>query len=215
MIVADPACTTTVPFPHLCRCPVAVLGTVPLRAWRLTGIFNLRTDRQLDQSFGQRRVLMSGADSFAAQRSKQRLKDKVVDQSRLMEAHLMLGRVDVDIHLTGIQLDIEHISGETIGRQQLIIGLTNGVVDELVAHHPAVDIGVLQVVLRSCPLRGCQPAPQTHVAMLALHRQRMVHEGGSADGGKAALLLRHGIGGFVLAHHLAVVAQDQGGIEAG
>ena len=132
-----------------------------------------------------------------------------------METHLVLGGMDVHIHLTGIQLDVEHIGGEAAGGQQLVISLTDGVVDELVAHHAAVYIGILQIVLRPGPRRQRQPAPQTHVAVLALHRQRVVHEGGAADGGEAALLLRHRIGGLVLAHHLAVMAQDQGDVEAG
>ncbi len=127
----------------------------------------------------------------------------------------MLGRVNVDIHLTGIQLDIEHIGCKAVGGQQLVIGLTNGMIDEFVAHHPAIDIGVLQIVLRSGALGGRQPAPQPHVAVLALDSQCMVHEWGTANGSKTPFLLRHRIGSLVLAHHLAVVAQDQGDIEAG
>ena len=88
-------------------------------------------------------------------------------------------------------------------------------IDELVPHHAAIDIGVLQVVLRPGSCRGGQPAPQPHVAVFARYRQGMVHEGGTADGGEAALLLRHRVGRLVLTHHLAVVAQDQGSVEAG
>ena len=132
-----------------------------------------------------------------------------------MKTHLVLGRMDVDVHLTRIQLDVEHVGREPVGRQQFVIGLANGVVDELVAHHAAVDIGVLQIVLRSGAGGRGQPAPQPHVAVLALHRQRVVHEGRAAHRGEPALLLRHRVGGLVLAHHLAVVAQDQGDVEAG
>ncbi|MNH02862.1 hypothetical protein D3C79_621080 [compost metagenome] len=202
------------PFPHLPRRgrgPVAVLGAVPLRAGRLAGVLYLRAGRQLDLTLGQR----LGGRGLAAQGGEQGLEDEVVHQAGLVEAHLVLGRVDVHIHLVRIQLDVEHIGGEAVGRQQLVIGLADGMIDELVAHHAAIDVGVLQIVLRPGPRRQRQPAPQAHVAVLALHRQGVVHEGGATDGGEAALLLRHRVGGLVLAHHLAVVAQDQGAVEAG
>ncbi|MNF67779.1 hypothetical protein D3C84_496040 [compost metagenome] len=200
------------PFPHLPRWgSVAVLGAVPLRAGRLAGVLYLRAGRQLDLTLGQR----LGGRGLAAQGGEQGLEDEVVHQAGLVEAHLVLGRVDVHIHLVRIQLDVEHIGGEAVGRQQLVIGLADGMIDELVAHHAAIDVGVLQIVLRPGPRRQRQPAPQAHVAVLALHRQGVVHEGGATDGGEAALLLRHRVGGLVLAHHLAVVAQDQGAVEAG
>ncbi|MNF67117.1 hypothetical protein D3C84_489230 [compost metagenome] len=201
--------------PRLGGGSVAVLGTIPLGARRLAWILYLRAGRQLDQSLGEGLVLLAGSRPFPAQGGKERLEDEVVNEPRLMETHLVLGGMDVHIHLTGIQLYVEHIGGEAAGGQQLVIGLADGVVDELVAHHAAVHIGILQIVLRSGPRGQRQPAPQAHVAVLALHRQRVVHEGGAADGGEAALLLRHRIGGLVLAHHLAVVAQDQGDVEAG
>ena len=191
-----------------------MFGTVPLGARRLTRIGDLRAARQLDLGLGQ--GCIGGAPCpVLAQGGKQRLEDEIVDETRLMETHFVLGRMDVDIHLAGIQLDIKHIGREAIGGQQLVIGLANGVIDELVPHHAAIDIGVLQVVLRPGPCRSGQPAPQPHVAVFARYRQGMVHEGGAADGGKAALLLRHRVGRLVLAHHLAVVTQDQGGVEAG
>ena len=36
-----------------------------------------------------------------AQGGKQRLEDEIVDETRLMETHFVLGRMDVDIHLAG------------------------------------------------------------------------------------------------------------------
>jgi hypothetical protein len=45
------------------------------------------------------------------QHAQHALIDKVMHQTRLMETHLMLGRMDVHIHLMRVDLQIKHKAG--------------------------------------------------------------------------------------------------------
>ena len=82
-------------------------------------------------------------------------------QPRLVKAHFMLGRMDVDIHLVRIDLKIEHKSGLLIGPELIFAGLANGMVNQAVAHHAAIHIAILNIGKRSgVALRIGDPATQ-------------------------------------------------------
>jgi len=70
-------------------------------------------------------------------------------QPRLVKAHFMLGRVNVNIHLVRVDLQIEHKSGLLIGPKLIFAGLANGMVYQPVAHHAAIHIAVLNIGKRS------------------------------------------------------------------
>ncbi len=60
-----------------------------------------------------------------------------------MKAHFMLGRVNVDIHLMRIDLQIEHVSGLLVILKLGLESLADSVINQLVAHHPAIDVAIL------------------------------------------------------------------------
>ena len=80
-----------------------------LVASRGDAVLRHRARRRRVVFFRQRRV------KLLLQYAQYALVDKVVHQARLMETHLMLGRVDVYIHLMGIDLQIQH-------KRRLLIG---------------------------------------------------------------------------------------------
>ena len=55
--------------------------------------------------------------------------DKVMHQTRLVETNFMLRRVDVDIHLVRIDLQIKHKCRLLVGPQLIFAGLTNRMID--------------------------------------------------------------------------------------
>ena len=71
--------------------------------------------------------------------------DKIVHQARLMKTHFMFGRVDVHIHLMRIYLQVQHKSRLLIGPQFVFTGLTNRVINQAIAHHPPIDVAILNL----------------------------------------------------------------------
>ena len=57
----------------------------------------------------------------------------------------MLGRMDVNINLMRVDFQIKHKRRLLIRAELIFTGLTNGVVDQTVAHHAAVDVAILDL----------------------------------------------------------------------
>lgn len=86
-----------------------------------------------------------------------------------METHLMLGRVDVYIHLMGIDLQIQHKRRLLIGPQLVFTGLADSMVDQPIAHHPPVNVAILNFRQRRGGMQRIgDPAAQGQIAMLPL-----------------------------------------------
>ena len=71
--------------------------------------------------------------------------DEVVHQTRIPEAHLVLGRVHIDIHAARIELQEQHIRRVAAVEQDIGIGLPDRVRHAAVAHRAAVDVEILLV----------------------------------------------------------------------
>ena len=65
----------------------------------------------------------------------------------ITEAHLMLGRVHIDIDHRRIDFQKQHKGRMTTIKQHVAVGLTHRMGDQLVAHHTTVHIEILQVGL--------------------------------------------------------------------
>ena len=93
-------------------------------------------------------------------------------QTRLMEAHLMLGGVDVNIDLMRVDLQIKHKSRLLIGPKLVFTGLTNGVVNEAVTHHAAVHVAILDLSEGRAArgLRAGAPGGRGHRRVARVHR---------------------------------------------
>ncbi len=100
-----------------------------------------------------------------------------------------------------------------IAAQLFLIGLANSMVDQLIAHHAAVYVAVLQLADLTRASRIGHPAAQRQIAMLPFYFQRMIHKGGAADSAQTPQLLAFLRGGAVLTHQLAVMGQGNGDIE--
>ena len=126
----------------------------------------------------------------------------------------MLGRMDVHIHLMRVDVQIKHESRLLIGPELVFAGLANGVIDETVAHHAAVDVAILDLRKRSAArVRIGYPAAQRQIAVLPLNGQRLFQKRGPANGAQPTLFLSTFCHRAILTHHLAVVAEVDGDIE--
>ena len=59
----------------------------------------------------------------------------------------MLGWMNVDIHQHRIEFQIEHIGRMTPVKQDIPVGLANGMRYQLVAHHASIDKKMLHIGL--------------------------------------------------------------------
>src|SRR5699024_4578118 len=82
-----------------------------------------------------------------AQRTMQTGEQKVVYQAPIAEAHLMLGRVHIDIDYRRVDFQVEHKDRVTAAKQHITVSLTNGVSHQPVTYHPTIDKEVLVIGL--------------------------------------------------------------------
>ena len=112
-----------------------------------------------------------------------------------------------------IDLQIQHVSGLLIVLQLILIGLTNGVIDQAIAHHAAVDVAVLHFTQLARPGRIRHPAADAQIAVLPVDVQRMLQKRRTADAAQTALVLALFFRRPVLADQFAVVAEVDRHIE--
>jgi len=84
-----------------------------------------------------------GADAGIAKRLADGANDQAAHQTGIAEAHIGLGRVDIDVDDGRIERQEQHSYRMPVTRQHVGEGATDGTGDQLVAHRPAVDIGIL------------------------------------------------------------------------
>jgi len=73
----------------------------------------------------------------------QRTEQKVMHAAAVAKSHLVLGGMDIDIHLSGIQLHKQGVGGMAVVVEHVPVGLAHRVGHHLVANHPAIDKKVL------------------------------------------------------------------------
>ncbi|MNM52975.1 hypothetical protein D3C81_640660 [compost metagenome] len=107
---------------------------------------------------------------LACQAALHRVIDELVHRARLAEAHFDLGRVHVDVDHLRRQVQAQHVRREAVAMQDVLIGAAHGVVEQLVAHKPAVDEEILLV--RPPPGRRGQPREAIEVQRAGFLVQR-------------------------------------------
>ena len=135
-------------------------------------------------------------------------------QAAVVKAHLVLGRMHVDVHRRRVEFQKKHVGWVAAVIQDIVIGLPDGVGDDLVAHNAPVDVEVLQVGLAARKRRQADPAPQAQSRRALLQRQRVFQKGGAADQADAAALFQLARRGAQIAHHALVVAQAEMHVES-
>jgi hypothetical protein len=95
--------------------------------------------------------------ALPAQGLLQGMKHELVYRLALTEAHLGLGRVDIDVDAFGRQFQEQGIGRVALVMQDIAIRLAHRVVEQLVAHETAIDVTGTGYRRR----RGCRPAVRT------------------------------------------------------
>ncbi len=153
--------------------------------------------------------------AYIGQRTVQGAVEEVVHHAAVAKAHLVLGRMDVDVHRRRVDFQEQHEGRMPAVEQHVAVGLAHRVGDQLVAHHAPVDVEILQVRLAAREGRQADPAPQAQAATFDLDGQRLLEEGRATDRGHAARAADVVPGLMQAEHGLAVVAQMECHIETG
>ena len=95
-----------------------------------------------------------GAVAGGGERVAQRADDQPAHQAGVAEAHLGLGRMDVDVDLLGRPVEKQRHDRMAVARQDVLIGAAHRADQQLVAHRPAVDEEIL--VARQAAVEGRQ-----------------------------------------------------------
>lgn len=90
-------------------------------------------------------LLRRHARAGISQRVLQRAVDEVMHQPRITKAHLVLGRVHVDINAGRVELKEQHIGRLATVVQHVAVSHLHRMGDTAVAHRTAVDVQVLLV----------------------------------------------------------------------
>ena len=110
--------------------------------------------------------------------------DEVVDEAGLAEADFGLGGVDVDVDLLRGHLEEEEDDGEDGGRDDVAVGLGEGVEDELVADEALVDEDVDGVAIELLQLGLGDEAGEAEVAGVGRACSRRRASRGAVRGGR-------------------------------
>ncbi|MNT10336.1 hypothetical protein D3C72_1451610 [compost metagenome] len=73
-------------------------------------------------------------------------------QTRLVEAHFMLSRMDVNVHLMWIDFQIQHKRRLLIRAEFIFASLADRMVYQAIAHHAAIDVAILN--FSQCRVHG-------------------------------------------------------------
>jgi hypothetical protein len=144
------------------------------------------------------------------QRLLHRAPHRLVQRAAVAEAHLDLGRVHVDVHAVGRQLQEEHVARLAAAVQLVLVGRAHRVRDQPVAHVAAVDE---QVLLVGPAARRLGPAD----AALQLQRPvagRQRAAGGDEVGAQHVGQPRRGLGRAPLGGQPAVVPDREAHVRA-
>ncbi len=106
-------------------------------------------------------------------------------QATVAKAHFVLGRMHVDVHCRGVQIQVENISGVATVVEHILIGLTHRVGHQLIFDGAPVDVKVLEVRLAARESRPRHPPPQLKPRTFEIDKQGVVHKRGAANLGDA------------------------------
>ncbi len=112
---------------------------------------------------------------------------EIMHQSRIPEPHFVLGGMNVHIHLLRGHLQEQNERGVPSGIETLLVGLSNGMVDQPITDDTTVEIEILQIGLAASEIRRGQPPPQPQSRRREIGVERMMHEGLATEPPQAAL----------------------------
>src|SRR5690606_12607134 len=121
------------------------------------------------------------------------------------EAHFVLGRMRIHVHAGGIHLEKQREGGMPAMEKHVLERLAYGMRDDLVTHHPAVDIEMLDVRLAAGERRQANPAEQLQSQRLVLDAQAVLDKTLPADTRHAPVLARDIARRGEIQYRLAVV----------
>ena len=128
-------------------------------------------------------------------------------QPAVAEAHLVLGRMHVDVHPRRVEFEEQHVGRLAAVEQHVAVGQLHRVGDVAVAHAAAVDVDVLLVGAGPGIRRLGDPAVQPQAGAFVVHAQRLAGE--ILAQGFAQAQVGHQVAGLVAARGLAVVRDAQ------
>ena len=106
---------------------------------------------------------------------------KIMHHATIAKAHLMLSRMHIDIDHRRINFQKQQKGWMAAIKQHVPVGLTHRMGDQLVAHHAAIDVEVLQVRLTAREGRQTDPTPQTQTITFDFNRQRLLEKPRATD----------------------------------
>ena len=139
--------------------------------------------------------------------------EEVMDHAAVTKTHFMLGWVNVDVHRRRIDFQKQHEGRVPAVEQHVAIGLAHRMGHQLVAHHAAIDVEILQIRLAAGEGRQADPTPQTQATTLDLDGQRLLQKSRPANRSDAARTADFVASLVQGKHGLAVVTQVESHIE--
>ncbi|KAG0771519.1 hypothetical protein G6F22_016406 [Rhizopus arrhizus] len=121
-------------------------------------------------------LLSRHAGTGVGQRVLQRAVDEIMDQPRITEAHLVLGRMHVDVDAGRVQFQEQHVGRLATVVQHVAIGHLHRMGDATIAHRTAVDIQVLLVGTGTRIMRLCNPPMQAQAGTAVVHAHGLRRE---------------------------------------
>ncbi len=145
---------------------------------------------------GRRGAVAGGAERMAGGAD-----DQPAHQCSVAEAHLGLGRVDVDVDQLGRQLEKQRHHGMAVAGEKILIGAAHRALQQAVAHRPAIDEEELPGGGRAMEGRQADIAGEANALARRVDRQRVVGKVAAEDGGqpgearRGRIGARHQVGG--------------------
>ena len=123
-----------------------------------------------------RRLRLGHLAAARGDRRRQRLVQCMVDQlmhgARFAETHFDLGGMDVDVHHFRVDFDEQYKRRMAVVVQNVLVGLADGVGDQLVAHETAVDVDILRIAAAARKSGQARQALQAQAAGTLVQRHR-------------------------------------------
>ena len=144
----------------------------------------------------------------------QHAEQEVVDLTRLPEADLVFGGVDIHVHIAGRNFEKQHERRVPVLIQHIAVRLADRVTDDLVAHRAAVHIKILKIGLTAGVGGQRDPAVQAQTLVPDFEMARLLQERQAAHRRDPALLRGQVIGASKILYLTAVVPHAQPHVEA-
>jgi len=138
-----------------------------------------------------------------------------VHQPAIAKAHLVLGRMHIDVDAPRIDFEKQHEARVPAVVQHIGVGLPYRVRDQAIAHGAAVDVEILLIGAGARGRRQTDPATQAQAGAAVFDRQALPGKAGTQRFADSRQPLAVGGDGAVMAQRAAVVADAQFHIGAG